>query len=509
MPVRYKDSSQQVFPLAFNLQSRLMQIQITVRIIISILLLISIVSCDKIVDIDPPIDTITTDQVFSNNEQAEWALGGIYSLMINGETPAQTAERSGFASGLASFCGAMSADEAHPWRQSTGTNEWLMSTNTLNVQNAALSTDLWRSAFQIIYDANAIIEGVAESKSDLLTDSARKQLTAEAKTIRAFSYFYLTNFFGELPLVLTIDYNKTKNLSRSASSVIYEQIINDLVEASADLHEDFRAGEGQRIRISKWAAEALLARIYLYKGQYQDAIGHASAVINKSDLFALEPDLNQVFKINSKETIWQLAQTNVYGETCVPDAKLWLPLFNLPEGSYTIFPGLLAAFEPNDNRRMSWVYTHQNDLGEIIDMPYKYKNKSGTGMSDEYAVVLRLAEMYLIRAEASILLDAGNNTAAIDDLNKIRDRAGLDDLPYSLTATEVIQAVADERRKELFTEWAHRWFDLKRTGKAAEVLKQINFKNPWQGDYQLLYPLPESELKLNLSLSQNPGYGRL
>lgn len=472
------------------------------------LLLFSMASCKKIVDIDAPIDTITTEQVFSNNEQAEWALGGVYSLMINGEVPYQTAERSWFSAGLSSFCGSMSADEAHPWTQHGGSSEWMMSSNSINVLNSFLSNDLWKSCYQVIYDANAIIEGVANSGSDLLTDSARKQLTAEAKAIRAFSYFYLTNFFGELPLVLTIDYNQTKNLGRSPVSQIYQQIIKDLTDASADLHEDFRASDGARTRISRWATEALLARAYLFAGQFQNAINSATNVINKNDFFSLETDLNKVFKVDSKEVIWQLSQTNQYGETCTPVAKLWLPLFGLGFGSYTIYPGLLSAFEANDNRRTNWVTEHENGLGQMIYMPYKYKNKSQTGMNDENTVVIRLAEMFLIRAEAAILLNAGNTSVAIDDLNMVRQRAGLDPLPYSLNTAQVIQAVADERRKELFTEWAHRWFDLKRTGKAVEVLKQVDFKNPWKGDYQLLYPLPINELKANFSLSQNTGYDR-
>ncbi|QEC42828.1 putative outer membrane starch-binding protein [Pseudobacter ginsenosidimutans] len=508
MPARFKDSSQQELVLVFNIQSSLMQIQITTRTIIWILLFCSIASCKKIVDIDSPIDTITTEQVFSNNEQAEWTLGGVYSMMINGIQPNQTAERLQFSAGLAGFCGAMSADEVYPWSQNTA-QEWMLSVNNLNVLNAFLPNEIWRSAYRAIYDANAIIEGVAASESDLLTDSARKQLTAEAKTIRAFSYFNLTNFYGELPLVLTIDYNQTKNLSRSPVSVIYQQIIKDLTEASADLHEDFRASNGKRTRINKWAAAALLARAYLFDGQYQNAINIATNVINRNDLYVLEPDLNLVFKENSKEIIWQLSQTRIYGESCTPDAKLWLPLFGEGFGSYTIYPGLLTAFESNDDRRTSWVAEYPNGFGQIIYMPHKYKNRSKTGITDENSVVLRLAELFLIRAEAAILLNAGNTSVAIDDLNMIRERAGLNDLPYSLTAPQVIQAVADERRKELFSEWAHRWFDLKRTGKAVEVLKQVSFKNPWKGDFQLLYPLPVNELKANFALSQNPGYEQL
>jgi hypothetical protein len=121
-------------------------------------------------------------------------------------------------------------------------------------------------------------------------------------------------------------------------------------------------------------------------------------------------------------------------------------------------------------------------------------------------MVMRLAELYLIRAEASLLLSAGNKGAAISDLNVLRQRAGLNDLPVTLSAAQVTDAIAQERRVELFAEWGHRWLDLKRTGKASAVLSQIAAKQPWAGDYQLLYPIPATEITNNKNITQNPVY---
>ncbi|HVK50079.1 MAG TPA: RagB/SusD family nutrient uptake outer membrane protein, partial [Pseudobacter sp.] len=125
---------------------------------------------------------------------------------------------------------------------------------------------------------------------------------------------------------------------------------------------------------------------------------------------------------------------------------------------------------------------------------------------NEYYMVMRLSELYLIRAEASILLSASNITSAINDLNELRGRSNASLFPPDLTVTEVTEAIASERRRELFAEWGHRWLDLKRTGKAREVLSAISYKQPWKGDYQLLYPIPVNDLRDNPNLKQNEGY---
>ena len=123
-------------------------------------------------------------------------------------------------------------------------------------------------------------------------------------------------------------------------------------------------------------------------------------------------------------------------------------------------------------------------------------------------MVLRLAEQYLIRAEANA--HSGDLASAIKDLNIIRQRAGLGTLPSSLTQAQVIAAVAQERRIELFAEWGHRWFDLKRTGQVDAVMSEITPQKVgaitgWKS-YQQLYPIPQSERQLNPNLTQNPGY---
>ena len=462
-------------------------------------------SCNKLIEIEPPIDSITTEQVFSNNQQAEWALAGVYHRMINGNNPSGNMELECFAAGLTNFAASLSSDELVGTYGTFNMPSYVHFTNTISVRESRYSNNIWSSAYKTIYDLNAVLDGISNSDAVSLTDSARKQLTAEAKTMRAFSYFYLVNCFGDVPLVLSIDYNQTKNLPRSPVNAVYDQILKDLTEARPYLREDFAAGRGERVRINKWANAALLARVYLYTGKYAEAVSSASEVISQTNLFSIEPDLNKVFLQNSSEAIWQLAQTDFYGYRAVPEAKILMPILPDETPAYRFSDQLLNIFDATDKRKLNWMTGNSTGADPYL-YAYKYKERHNTPNYTEYSMVLRLAEMYLIRAEASILFSASNTTDAINDLNVLRQRAGIDLLPLTLNAGEVITAVEQERRRELFAEWGHRWFDLKRTGKASEVLKVIPYKQPWVGDFQLLYPVPQEERKKNIALTQNSQY---
>ena len=163
-------------------------------------------------------------------------------------------------------------------------------------------------------------------------------------------------------------------------------------------------------------------------------------------------------------------------------------------------PDLHNAFETNDFRKTAWIKTIQGAGGPWYHA-YKYKKITNTGVSEEYTILFRLAEMYLIRAECKAMLN--DLEEAKEDLNKIRNRAGIADTGAN-TQQDVLQAILNERRLELFTEQSHRFFDLKRTGKANEVLSIV--KPNWR-ETNRVFPLPENELLLNQNLlPQNPGY---
>jgi hypothetical protein len=461
--------------------------------------------CKKYLDIDPPISTITTTEIFENDEQAEWAIAGIYSRMINGtDARPNTAASIFFSAGGSTIAGSFSADDL---RRNSGNQELFQ--NRLLMAGNSITQDIWFSAYKLIYDANGVIEGIQSSKSEELKDSARNQFTGEALALRAFGYFYLINFFGDVPLALTTDFSKTASLPRAPVNSVYNQIKADLIKARSLLTDNFNVGKGEKIRVTKWFAEALLARVYLYTGEYQQAISSASAVISQASLFSIEPDLNNVFLKNSSEAILQLKQTNENSslKNATPEGYL---LFHVPNGSgvapsYFLSDQLVNAFEPTDKRKTSWAQQH----GAYFSLAkYKTGQMNGVlnGVQSEYYTVMRLAELFLIRAEALVLFSDANKDLAIADLNAIRHRADVGMLPFTLTADQVKEAVAHERQVELFAEWGHRWFDLKRTGKAEAVLSQVSYKIPWYGNYQLLYPVPLNEIKYNNNLSQNFGY---
>lgn len=465
--------------------------------------------CKKLVEIDPPKSSITTEQMFSDNAQAEWAVNGIYSRMINGldQSSALDPLEKSFSAGLSTVLGSLSADEINNAEGFGNSGLYYLGANKLSTSNNTYPNIVWKTAYKLIYDANAVIEGLAASTSPVLLDSVKKELTGEALALRAFAYFYLVNFFGDVPLVLTIDYNKTINLSRTPVAAVYEQMIKDLLLAKSLLPDDYSVGKNERVRVNRWFTEALLARIYLYTGQYQDAMNSASSIINRPDLFYLEPELNNVFSSTSNEAIFQLKPDNLDDliRNAVPEGYLFMPINAGGTSSYKFNDDFVNSFDNEDKRKLTWMAERSGEFG-----PFKYTigNPEAVwgGYQPQYYMVMRLAELYLIRAESSLLLSDANKDNAIVDLNALRTRAGLDDLSNALTVEQVKNAIADERKFELFAEWGHRWFDLKRTGKATGILSQIAAKQPWAGDYQLLYPIPVFEIANNGNIVQNPMY---
>ncbi|MFY0255507.1 RagB/SusD family nutrient uptake outer membrane protein [Chitinophaga sp. 30R24] len=166
--------------------------------------------------------------------------------------------------------------------------------------------------------------------------------------------------------------------------------------------------------------------------------------------------------------------------------------------NYAINNILYNAFELGDTRKSKWINSI-TVLGSAYLYPYKYKSR--TNNNAEFEMVLRLAEQYLIRAEARA--QQNNTSQAKEDLDVIRLRAGL----TGTTATDknsLLLAIEHERQVELFCEWGHRWLDLKRTNRSTAI---IGTEKPagWQ-DTDVLYPIPQSAVSTNSKLSQNKGY---
>lgn len=438
-------------------------------------------SCKKLIAVDPPSDQIVSSEIFKSDATARAAATGIYSEMMNNANQ--------FTTHAVSLYAGMSADELYYF--SPGTRDEFVSNNLTGSNHATLETLFWTPAYRYIYWANSSIEQL--ERSTTLTPSVQKSLLGETKFVRAFCYFHLVNLFGDVPLALSSDYTVNQGLARAPKQVVYDQIVADL-SAAYDLLGFDASNKG--VRPSKWAAAALLSRVYLYQGAWVSAEDWATRVIG-SGAFTLNTSLQNVFLKDSKETIWQLQPVNLTRNTWEGNMVLPASASSIP--TFLIRPSLINAFEPGDGRFLSWIKSRVY-TGQTLYYPYKYKVQASSTLT-EYYVVLRLAEQYLIRAEAR--LRQNNTTGALQDVNTIRNRASLPSIAYT-GLPALTTAVEHERQIELFVEWGHRWFDLKRTGRASAVLGSL--KGPdWQETDQL-YPIPVGQINANNALIQNPGY---
>ncbi len=358
--------------------------------------------------------------------------------------------------------------------------------------------------YSTIYASNSVLEGVAASGK--VSSLLKQQLTGEAKFIREFCNFYLVNLFGDVPLIVTADWEQTRNMTRTPVTNIYNQIIEDLKNAQELLKTDYSVSvNGERTRATSWAATALLARVYLFKGDWMNAEQQAAQVISNTDFFNLEDDLNNTYLKTSREAIWQLQVIDNY-PWATKEGNHFLPYDQSSTPNYYLTDQLAMAFEDNDKRKINWTGMYTDTFVQPHKdyyYPAKFKSRQGNpGNITEYYTPLRMAEQYLIRAEARV--QQNKLTEAADDVNIIRSRAGLPALSSSLSQTDLLQAISQENRIEFFAEWGHRWFDLKRTDKANAVLSPIKGAE-WQTTDQL-YPIPQLELQRAHGLTQNDGY---
>lgn len=451
---------------------------------IAMILVMILSSCDEFVNVEPPKNETASPTVYSNDETALASMRGLYIQLQ------QDMYFIGGAGSVPHVTG-LSSDELLNDSSLPALVQFY--SNDLTSMND-LSSALWQKAYATIFHANSIIEGVSNSSG--MTETSKKQLEGEAKFIRAYFHFYLVNLFGDVPLVTSTNYKVNNTVSRTPKHEVYQQIKADLKDAKNLMIADYSTEGGQRIRPNKWAATAFLARVYLYEEDWLNATAQATEVISQSSLFSLSNNLDNVFLKNSNEAIWQLMPVVPNFNTF--DGNLFVIISTTP--TVELSPSFLEAFESGDNRLTKWVGSYIGG-GDTLYYPYKYKIKSGATPLNEYTMVLRLAEQYLIRAEASAQLD--NITEAQADLNILRIRARLDPVLAS-TKGSLLVGVEQERRMELFTEGGHRWFDLKRWSNATKVLTSL--KSGWSRN-DMLYPIPQTEIGSNPNLKpQNPGY---
>lgn len=465
--------------------------------------IVTVAACKKFVEIPPPSSQIVTASVFNNAGAATAAMTNIYQQMYSNQESLNMASETGLL-----------GDELTNYSLNNGINQ-LCYTNSMSATGTLFP--LWNNAYNYIYQANAVIEALQNNKQ--ISPAIIKQLTGEAEFIRAFWHFYLVNCYGDVPLVTTTAYSHNASLTRTPKALVYQQVIADLQNAQSLLNSGFvdasdttayPIATAERVRPTKWAATALLARAYLYTGDNANAIGQATTVINNSSMFNLVSNLSQVFKKNSGEAIWQIA-IPLPANKNTADGNTFI-LQGVPNDAsgqtVALSTQLMSAFEAGDQRKTNWIgtFTTTSSPPTPYYYPYKYQVYNSTTVT-EYQMIIRLSELYLIRAEAKAQL---GDATSINDLNAIRNRAGLPNYSGATDKTSLLTAVLHERQVELFTEWGHRWFDMIRTNNANTIMgapgNVCAYKGgTWKPEWQL-FPINQNEIYADPQLIQNPGY---
>lgn len=470
---------------------------------IAVFSLVAITGCKKFIEVDPPIGKTSQENVYNNDANAIAVLTGIYTKMSQADlSVANNLPAISLYTGLA-------ADEFTLFGTEQARQQYFLNQLT----PGTIGTDFWNPVYQTVFVCNNALEALSASVG--LSQGVKQQLEGEAKFIRAFCYFYLINLYSDVPLVISTNWKMSTAMPRTNKDLVYAQITSDLKDAQILLSNDYLdktllATTAERVRPTKSAASAMLARTYFYMGDWPKAEAEATAVINNITLYDIV-SLNNVFLKNSKESIWQLQPVNSGRNT--QDAWVFKLLTNGPDVTHPVYlnSDLLNSFETQDSRKSKWVDSVRVKRG-VDSITYYYPNKyKSAKLNDpltEYSTVLRLGEQYLIRAEAK----ARQNklSEAITDLDKIRSRAQLPLLAITnpgISQEALLNTILHERQVELFTEWGHRWFDLKRTGSIDAVMSTATLKKggTWVS-YQQLFPISLSEISLNPNLEQNKGY---
>jgi hypothetical protein len=491
-------------------QNSILRARLACEIVLLAILTMPLSACKKFIGVDTPSTAVSTESAFKSDQTAAAVLTGIYSgLYVQFNTPDLYG---------ASLYTELSADNLELFDKDAN----LLFRDFYLHELTDASYYYWGCTYNVIYVCNNAIEELQASKS--LTPTVRNRLLGEAYFMRAFCYFYLVNLYGDVPLAVTSQYKVTSILSRSSVRDIYQVIDRDLSEAAklvtnTYVDADVSKTTSERLRPNLSAVYALQARVFLFQKKYTEAEKAATEVINQTALYNLTSPESS-FMMNSSETIWALQPVSLGYNTW--EAAVFLLPAEGPSIGKVLYASenLVKKFEPGDLRKDKWLGNVTVGSGsdeKTYYYPTKYKTAPDPGSTNitEYPIALRLSEQFLIRAEARN--EQGNVTGAIEDLNTLRAKRRaeptvsvpnpLPPLSSLMTKDALIAIILKERQTELFTEWGHRWLDLKRTGKVDEVMKAVSeARGSIWSSYMALYPLPARDIKLNPNLSQNPGY---
>ncbi|MBN1415873.1 MAG: RagB/SusD family nutrient uptake outer membrane protein [Bacteroidales bacterium] len=375
--------------------------------------------------------------------------------------------------------------------------------------NDSYTSNVWAPAYQTITRACNVLEYI-EKLDDPLVDAADlNQLKGECLFLRALGHFDLVRMYAQsftsqpqslgVPIITKTEISYPE---RSSVEAVFNQIVSDLENSISMLGENPRSdgtNGSSRAYASKYAAIALMAKVSLYMGKWQDASDYATDVINGDFI---------LYNASNYADIWgQNGQSEVVFEVFGKDGQEYYPGFD--EIGYIFYPygygdicatnNLLGLYEANDVR-LTVFMGHPDYPG--FTWPAKYPGKNH--IRENNIPILRLSEMYLIRAEAALNHSTGQN--ALEDYNMIRTNRGLEP-----AVSVSLYDIYDERRRELCFEGNQLW-DLSRTGRGLErdpeeiLISESDNINIAFPDYRWAMPIPARETDANKNLEPNPGY---
>ena len=396
---------------------------------------------------------------------------------------------------------------------------WDVDRFTMGADNG-LNDIIWDNAYQGIGKCNSSISHIKEADAE-----NKSRYIAEAKFLRAFYYFHLVRYFGEVPLVtepITSAAEAFEENKRTATSKIFEQIVSDLNEAKQNLPGSYLEDKG---RATEGAARTLLADVYMWQGQYGDAISELEEVQGQ---YSLLNDYSSVFDINNEnneEIIFSIQYMtgphglgNAFMYTFLPwnseDEYISHGQVTAGTGMHVPTEDLIETFEEGDERlnMIDTSYTTQNNLATYHDSIVPFTKKF---LHEGHAVkevcgsnfpIYRYPHVLLMLAECYEREGGGDPLTLV---NQVRDRAGLSSLS-SVTLDDIIH----ERRLEFHCE-ADRWDVLVRTERAKEVMKahgeeeqnnRVNIRENSYDPIKILYPIPSDVITTDPTIEQNPEY---
>jgi starch-binding outer membrane protein, SusD/RagB family len=488
---------------------------------ISILATFFLVSCNSdFLDVKPQ-GKQTADNFFQTQEHAILATNAVYNVMRNWEVTV-------FAYIGCTDIISDDSDKGSEPNDAAFISE--IDNFTFDAGNIAPKT-IWTGYYKAIFRANVAIERIPEVKMD---ENLKKRLIAESKFLRAYFYFNLVRWFGDLPLVTKPLTQNDFKQTRAKTADVYAQIIADLKEAIDNLPEKSKYAADDLGRVTKGTARSMLAKAYLTLKDYTNAEKYALEVINSNE-YSLLPEYGKIFTRdgeNASESIFEVQTTatdervtfsadydggsqynEVQGVRGTPNLG-WG--FNRPSDSF------IAEFEAGDPRRDATILYEGEVLPDgsaiveknpkLFNARYNQKawipahagfNYNGPGNIR----ILRYADVLLIAAEA--MNENGKFAQALLQLNAVRKRArgkinGILPDVTETTKDKLRELIWHERRVELGLE-QHRWFELVRTGQAETALKKHG-KNFVKNKHEFL-PIPQTEIDLSSgNLTQNQGY---